>query len=151
MIYKLILITFLSIINSYAQSNLRIGVLAYGTVNWELDVIKHHNLDKKNGFNLDIVNLASKNAQLVSLQAKDVNMIVNDWLWVNTQKSKGKNFILIKYKFLLLIFVIFILNLEHIFILKSLEVKNLIFSIIFAIIFIYFLLPIWFKNDNIVK
>ena len=92
MIYKLILITFLSIINSYAQSNLRIGVLAYGTVNWELDVIKHHNLDKKNGFNLDIVNLASKNAQLVSLQAKDVNMIVNDWLWVNTQKSKGKNY-----------------------------------------------------------
>ena len=92
MIYKLILITFLSIINSYAQSNLRIGVLAYGTVNWELDVIKHHNLDKKNGFNLDIVNLASKNAQLVSLQAKDVNMIVNDWLWVNTQRSKGKNY-----------------------------------------------------------
>jgi NitT/TauT family transport system substrate-binding protein len=92
MIYKLILITFLSIINSYAQSNLRIGVLAYGTVNWELDVIKHHNLDKKNGFNLDIVNLASKNAQLVSLQAKDVNMIVNDWLWVNAQKSKGKNY-----------------------------------------------------------
>lgn len=92
MIYKLILITFLSIINSYAQSDLRIGVLAYGTVNWELDVIKHHNLDKKNGFNLDIVNLASKNAQLVSLQAKDVNMIVNDWIWVNTQKSKGKNY-----------------------------------------------------------
>ena len=92
MIYKLILIAFLSIVNLYAQSNLRIGVLAYGTVNWELDVIKHNNLDKKNGFNLDIVNLASKNAQLVSLQAKDVNMIVNDWLWVNTQKSKGKNY-----------------------------------------------------------
>ncbi|MDZ7817102.1 MAG: transporter substrate-binding domain-containing protein [Aliarcobacter sp.] len=90
--YKLILIIFLSIINLYAQNNLRIGVLAYGTVNWELDVLKYHNLDKKYGFNLDVVNLASKNAQLVSLQAKDVNMIVNDWIWVNTQRANGKDF-----------------------------------------------------------
>ena len=89
--YKLILISLLSVISLYAQENLRIGVLAYGTVNWELDVLKHHNLDKKYGFNLDVVELASKNAQLVSLQSKDVNMIVNDWIWVNTQKAKGKN------------------------------------------------------------
>jgi NitT/TauT family transport system substrate-binding protein len=90
--YKLILIIFLSIINLCAQNNLRIGVLAYGTVNWELDVLKFHNLDKKYGFNLDIVNLASKNAQLVSLQAKDVNIIVNDWIWVNTQRANGKKY-----------------------------------------------------------
>ena len=46
MIYKLILISLLCIINLYAQGNLRIGVLAYGTVNWELDVLKQNNLDK---------------------------------------------------------------------------------------------------------
>lgn len=92
MIYKLISILLLSIINLYAQGNLRIGVLAFGTVNWELDVLKYHNLDKKYGFNLDVVELASKNAQLVSLQSKDVNMIVNDWIWVNAQKAKGKDF-----------------------------------------------------------
>lgn len=92
MIYKLISILLLSIISLYAQGNLRIGVLAFGTVNWELDVLKYHNLDKKYGFNLDVVELASKNAQLVSLQSKDVNMIVNDWIWVNAQKVKGKDF-----------------------------------------------------------
>ncbi len=92
MIHKLISILLLSIISLQAQENLRIGVLAFGTVNWELDVLKHHNLDKKYGFDLDVVELASKNAQLVSLQSKDVNMIVNDWIWVNTQKVKGKNF-----------------------------------------------------------
>lgn len=97
MINKLILITFLTIINLYGQSNLRIGILAYGTVNWELDVLKYHNLDKKYGFNLDIVKLASKNAQLVSLQAKDVNVIVNDWIWVNTQRAKNKNFLFYPY------------------------------------------------------
>ncbi len=92
MIHKLISILLLSIISLQAQENLRIGVLAFGTVNWELDVLKHHNLDKKYGFDLDVVELASKNAQLVSLQSKDVNMIVNDWIWVNAQKTKGKNF-----------------------------------------------------------
>jgi NitT/TauT family transport system substrate-binding protein len=91
-IHKLILISLVSIISLYAQGNLRIGVLAYGTVNWELDVLKYHGLDKKYGFDLDVVELASKNAQLVSLQSKDVNMIVNDWIWVNTQKAKGKDF-----------------------------------------------------------
>jgi hypothetical protein len=90
---------------------------------------------------------------LITILIQFISIIIFNYYFlpISIQKSKGKNFILIKYKFLLLIFVIFILNLEHIFILKSLEVKNLIFSIIFAIIFIYFLLPIWFKNDNIVK
>lgn len=89
---KLLIIVFLSFINLYAQNSLKIGVLAFGTVNWELDVLKHNKLDIKNGFDLEIINLASKNAQLVALQGKDVDIIVNDWIWVNTQKANGKNF-----------------------------------------------------------
>lgn len=92
MLYKLITIIFLSITSLCAQESLKIGVLAFGTVNWELDVIKSHKLDEKYGFNLEIVNLASKNAQLVALQAKSVDIIVNDWIWVNTQKANGKDF-----------------------------------------------------------
>lgn len=76
---------------------LKIGVLNYGTVNWELDVIKHHKLDKKYGFDLQPVQLASKNAQLIALQGNSVDMIVNDWIWVNTQKSRGKNFVFYPY------------------------------------------------------
>lgn len=95
--YKLILIICLMVINLYGQNSLKIGVLAFGTVNWELDVLKHHNLDKKNGFDLEIINLASKNAQLVALQGRDVDIIVNDWIWVNTQKANGKNFFFYPY------------------------------------------------------
>jgi hypothetical protein len=36
-----------------AEPVLRIAVLKFGTVNWELDVIKHHGLDKANGFTLE--------------------------------------------------------------------------------------------------
>ena len=29
---------------------LSIGLLKYGSVNWEMDIIEHNNLDKKNNF-----------------------------------------------------------------------------------------------------
>jgi NitT/TauT family transport system substrate-binding protein len=92
MIYKFLTIVFLTITSLFAQTSLKIGVLAFGTVNWELDVLKSNKLDEKYGFNLEIVNLASKNAQLVALQGKSVDIIVNDWVWVNTQKANGNDF-----------------------------------------------------------
>ena len=36
-----------------AEPLLRVGVLKFGTVNWELDVLRHHGLDRKHGFELD--------------------------------------------------------------------------------------------------
>lgn len=93
---KLLLIFLLFIINIYANENLskklKVGVLAYGTVNWELDVIKHNNLDTKNGFELEVVKLASKNATSIALQSNSVDIIVTDWLWVNTQRANNGNF-----------------------------------------------------------
>ena len=55
--YKLLIIIYLTLINLYGQNSLKIGVLAFGTVNWELEVLKHHKLDLKNGFNLEIINI----------------------------------------------------------------------------------------------
>ncbi len=81
----------------YAQDKLKIGVLSYGTVNWELDVLKHHKLDKKYGFDLELVNVASKNAQSVALLSNDVDMIVHDWVWVNLQSNKNKSFMFYPY------------------------------------------------------
>lgn len=89
-------ITFL-LINLNAYEKLRVGVLAYGTVNWGLEVLKKNGLDKRNGFELEVVKLASKNAQLISLQANEVDMIVNDWIWVNKQKSNKKEFMFYPY------------------------------------------------------
>ncbi len=60
----------------------RVGVLKYGTVNWELAVIQRHGLDKANGFQLQVVELGSTNATTVALQGDAVDAIVSDWLWV---------------------------------------------------------------------
>ena len=51
--------TLLTLLLSLAASagelgTLRVGVLAFGTVNWELDVIRHHGLDAEQGFTLDV-------------------------------------------------------------------------------------------------
>ena len=90
--YKIFALLFLCLLDLFAQNKLRVGVLAYGTVNWELEVLKQNNLDKKNGFELEVVELASKNAQLIALQSKNVDVIVNDWIWVNSQRASGKDF-----------------------------------------------------------
>ncbi|MFK2823602.1 ABC transporter substrate-binding protein [Arcobacter sp. YIC-80] len=90
--YKVFLVILFLIIKVSAQEKLKVGVLAYGTVNWELNVIKYNKLDKKYGFDLEVLKLASKNASSVALQANSVDMIVTDWLWVNTQRANKKDF-----------------------------------------------------------
>ena len=71
---------------------IKIGSLQYGSVNWELKLIKELELDKKNNFNLEIVELASKNAAAVALQGGAVDLIVTDWFWVSRQRSEGRLF-----------------------------------------------------------
>lgn len=78
--------------SAQAEETIRIGVLQFGTVNWELDTLQRHGLDAKNGFELDVVLLASNQATTVALQAGDVDMIVSDWLWASRQRATGRNF-----------------------------------------------------------
>ncbi len=75
-----------------ADDAIRIGVLKFGTVNWELDVIKTQGLDRKEGFTLEVLGLASKNATSVALQAGEVDMIVTDWIWVSRQRAEGVDY-----------------------------------------------------------
>jgi len=76
-------------------AKVRVGVLKYGTVNWEIAVIKHYQLDKKYNFNLEIMPLSNKNASAVALQSKAVDIILGDWLWVNRQRFNDKNYSLV--------------------------------------------------------
>ncbi|CAO3442350.1 ABC transporter, substrate-binding protein (cluster 10, nitrate/sulfonate/bicarbonate) [Azospirillum argentinense] len=66
-----------------------IGVLKFGTVSWELDVIRHHQLDEAAGFELKLMELASGQAAQIALQGGAVDMIASDWLWVARQRAAG--------------------------------------------------------------
>ncbi|MGI9463095.1 MAG: ABC transporter substrate-binding protein, partial [Aestuariivirgaceae bacterium] len=85
-------------LNAQAETPvLRIAVLKFGTVNWAMDVIKHHKLDTRNGFELEVVGLASKNATTVAFLARDVDAIVTDWFWVLRQRAEGNDVVQFPY------------------------------------------------------
>ncbi len=66
---------------------LRLGLLQFGTVSWELDVIATHHLAK--GVTIEITPLANPEAGKVALMGGSVDAIVSDWLWVSRQRHAG--------------------------------------------------------------
>lgn len=76
---------------------LRAAVLETGTVNWELDTIKHYGLDTENGFALDVRGVAGGPAAQVAFQGGEADVIVSDWLWVARQRAVGKDYVFIPY------------------------------------------------------
>ncbi|TPI44298.1 ABC transporter substrate-binding protein [Mesorhizobium sp. B3-1-6] len=80
-----------------AASKLRIGVLKFGTVSWELDTLKQHKFDAANGIDLDVINFAGEDATNVAMLAAAIDMIVTDWLWVSRQRSEGGDVTLAPY------------------------------------------------------
>ena len=82
-----------------AQDNqaIRIGLLRFGTVAWEIDVIRHHELDRRHGIVVIPTEFASNEAAKVALQAGAVDMIVTDWPWVARQRGEGTAFSFVPY------------------------------------------------------
>jgi NitT/TauT family transport system substrate-binding protein len=75
--------------NDKPLTTVRVGVLEFGTVNWELEVMQRHELAKKRGIDLKIVPLASGDASTIALQGGAVDMIVSDWIWVSRQRAES--------------------------------------------------------------
>ena len=92
-----IIIMIISLTDLAKADGIKLSVLKYGTVNWELNVIKHYGLDKKYGIDLDITYLSSKNANHIALLSNEVDMIVTDWVWVSRQRDAGTDFTLVPY------------------------------------------------------
>lgn len=76
---------------------IRVGVLKFGTVSWELDVIERNRLDEAAGVEVEVVELATNNATAVALQAGAVDVIVTDWLWVTHQRADGAGYSFVPY------------------------------------------------------
>ena len=61
------------------KESLKVGVLKWGTVNWELKTLVDKKLDTKNKYKLEVVGLANKNASATALQGGEVDIIVTDF------------------------------------------------------------------------
>ena len=67
----------------------RVGVLKFGTVNWELDVMRRHGFDRAHGIAVEPLELAGKDGAAVALQGGTVDVILTDWLWVARRRALG--------------------------------------------------------------
>ena len=76
---------------------LRLAALKFGTVMWELETIRQHGFDRQNGFQLDIMPVAGKQAAAIMLQAGEADAIVSDWLWAARQWPAGRRFLAVPY------------------------------------------------------
>lgn len=67
-----------------AAPAIKVGVLRFGTVSWEIDVIRQHGLAA-----VAPQELAAPQAAQIALQAGQVDAIVVDWMWVARQRATG--------------------------------------------------------------
>ncbi|RST80941.1 ABC transporter substrate-binding protein [Aquibium carbonis] len=82
---------------AWALEPVRVGVLKFGTVNWELDAMKNAGFDHAAGVDVEIVPFAGEDASNVALQAGTVDVIVSDWLWVSRLRADGADFTFVPY------------------------------------------------------
>lgn len=86
-----------SIAKAEDRATIRVGILKFGTVNWELDAMKRAGLDTAAGVDVELVPFAGEDATAVALQAGSVDMIVSDWLWVSRLRATGADYTFVPY------------------------------------------------------
>lgn len=74
---------------AYEKPNIRLGLLAFGTVKWELEALKSQQLLKQQPYNLEVVTITSPQAGKIALQSDAVDIIISDWIWVSRQRAAG--------------------------------------------------------------
>ncbi len=74
------------------KPTIRLGVLAFGTVNWELNALKNEHLLEDAPFTLNITPVATPQAGKIALQSNAVDVIVSDWIWVSRMRSSGADY-----------------------------------------------------------
>ncbi|MCK5924677.1 MAG: ABC transporter substrate-binding protein, partial [Methylococcales bacterium] len=82
---------------SAEKVQIRLGVLVFGTVNWELNALKNEALLETAKFTLSIQKLANPQAGKIALQSGSVDMIVSDWIWVSKLRTQGEDFTFFPY------------------------------------------------------
>lgn len=75
----------------HAAEPVKVGLLKFGTVNWEIKAMKAAGLDVANDVEVTVVPFASGDASEIAIQGGEVDIIVSDWLWVSRMRAIGKD------------------------------------------------------------
>ena len=74
-----------------APAPIRVGALAFGTLNWELAAIAEEKLAQQNGITIKTEALAGPEAGKIGIQGGSLDMVVADWIWVAQQRLQGQD------------------------------------------------------------
>lgn len=80
-----------------STTEINIGVVAFGTLNWELAIMERKGLDKQYNFRLKLRSLANPQTGKIALHSGAVDIIVSDWIWVSRQRAAGADFTFVPY------------------------------------------------------
>ena len=72
-----------------AERSLRLGLLQFGTVRWEVNVIVNRRLDRAERVTAEILPLSGESGPKIALEAGEANLIVSDWFLVARQRATG--------------------------------------------------------------
>ena len=70
----------------------RIGVLPFGSLNWEISVLRSEGLDQKARLQIETITAANAEAGKIALLGNQVDIIVSDWIWVASQREQHRDF-----------------------------------------------------------
>ncbi len=76
-----------------AADRIRIAVQRTGTLAWELDVIRAHDIDRKANLQIETIELASTEAGKIALKGGSADLMLSDWLWVARERSLGDHLV----------------------------------------------------------
>ncbi|MGB8106178.1 MAG: ABC transporter substrate-binding protein, partial [Pseudolabrys sp.] len=80
-----------------SADSIRLAVQKNGTVSWELDVMRAHQLDKQAGITIKTLELASPEAGKIALRGGSVDLIAADWIWVSRERQLGTKLVFYPY------------------------------------------------------
>lgn len=67
----------------------RLGLVKFGTVAWEVETIKRQGFAAPAGLDVRVIDLANTEAGKIALLSGVVDMIVADWIWTSRQRNEG--------------------------------------------------------------
>jgi len=76
----------------FAKTPIRLGVMAGGTLAWELAALKNLDLPEKTDFEIETITLADQQAGKIALLSGSVDIIISDWIWVSGMRSQGGDY-----------------------------------------------------------
>ena len=68
-----------------------VGVQLSGTAKWEMEVIRNRGLDREQGFQLELIDVADKQAGHVALMSGEADIILSDYVWVASLRAAGED------------------------------------------------------------